>query len=725
MGFVLVAAGLFSARGFVVPSRRLVAARRRALVMDVVVDDGAKIPKRKVALLMGYKGSGYYGLQRQPDDEVPTIESELVRALAAARVVSEANAGDLGKIGWSRAARTDKRVSAARQVVAGKLQVGDGDLEGAIARINAALPPEIRVFDAVRVTKGFDTKRACDRRRYAYMLPSIVLASPALVDAAFGEVGRDDAAVERMRGNIIEAKKRRHSYDWGLTDDERASVARRLASFRVSDDVVARLRDFLKGYLGTQNYHNFTSRINAHSDQAKRYVIAFDASPPFSFDENDGAEWLQLSVVGQSFMLHQIRKMVAVAAEASRTSRHAGDILSRLCDPDVDVPLQLVPGDGLYLGEPIFATYNKYKADPNAGRLKLDWSPGHPKFDVINEFRRDVVEAGILHRGDPRALGPWVDYLWMLKVFGFPLSPDDPRHEVNDSPDDGTRVAWYAHRAAVEKKFPPVLLINGWGGAARDWGGLVRRLSQFRDVVCFDQRGVGGSEVPWNYSVRLMANDARAVASDVVADAPCDVVGFSLGGLVAQQLVFDYPEAVRRLALCSTSPGGKRCAEYVSTDFFDVLDDYEDSLCDDDDDAASHADRVAREKQRRRAAAAFFVNGLPTPWVASRVDALKKVVDRFVDPTFVARPAKGIHGQKQAVLKFNAADADLAAVTAPTLVLHGDVDPVLDPHCATLLLSSIPNATILLLAGVGHHAYIQEPLEWLQAILDFFDDDAK
>lgn len=71
---------------------------------------GTKIPKRKVALLLGYQGAKYYGLQRQPGDCVPTIESELERALAAAGLVSEANQGDLSKIGWTRAARTDKAV---------------------------------------------------------------------------------------------------------------------------------------------------------------------------------------------------------------------------------------------------------------------------------------------------------------------------------------------------------------------------------------------------------------------------------------------------------------------------------------------------------------------------------------------------------------------------------------------------------------------------------------
>ena len=77
----------------------------------------ARTPKRKLALLLGYNGRAYHGLQRQSDDDLKTIEGEMRLALRKAGAVSEQNAEDLAKISWSRSARTDKRVSAARQVV--------------------------------------------------------------------------------------------------------------------------------------------------------------------------------------------------------------------------------------------------------------------------------------------------------------------------------------------------------------------------------------------------------------------------------------------------------------------------------------------------------------------------------------------------------------------------------------------------------------------------------
>lgn len=323
------------------------------------------------------------------------------------------------------------QVSAARQVVTAKILAKDEDLETALSRLNAALPSDIRVFDAVRVTKGFDSKRSCDRRRYTYMLPSMLLAPDEAVRSAFARFGRDDAAIEDIRARIIEYKKHGGDMvDWRLPEDVAASLAREWAEFRAEPDVVARLRAFLAAYCGTRNFHNFTSGMPGHMEAAKRHIVEFVAAEPGVYGPEHTAEWIRLSVVGQSFMLHQIRKMVAVATQAARLAKPAS-LLEELCDKEVDVPLQLVPGVGLYLGEPIFESYNRFKAKDE--RPRIEWTSDHPKFADIEAFRTDVVEAGIVQEGAPAALTPFVNYLWMIRIFGFPLSKDEPRHPVNNT----------------------------------------------------------------------------------------------------------------------------------------------------------------------------------------------------------------------------------------------------------------------------------------------------
>ena len=268
---------------------------------------------------------------------------------------------------------------------------------------------------------------------------------------------------------------------------------------------------------------------------------------------------------------------------------------------------------------------------------------------------------------------------------------------------DGTRIAYTATAGGGT----PTLLINGWAGCAADWGSLVDRLgASGRRVVAFDPRGFGASGDGAAASVRTLSEDALAVARAVgSSEAPVDIIGWSLGGLVAQELCCAAPSEVRRAVLASTSPGGDDFdRELISRDFFDVFDGW------------SEDDTREGEIERRRAAAAAFVHASPERWVSNNVDALKADVDAFVA---VRRAAAAIRGQKACAL---APFPDCARLPEKRyLVLHGDVDPVVDAALAARLAERAPGAKLLLLAGVGHRAWAQEPDEWCARVLDFLD----
>ncbi|KAG5457904.1 MAG: pseudouridine synthase [Olpidium bornovanus] len=102
-----------------------------------------RAPKRKVVLLMGYCGTKFRGMQVNPGTF--TVEGELIRALCKIGSISEANAGDSKKVQLRRAARTDKGVHAAGQVVSMKLVV---DIESFLGKLNAELDEDIRVYGA-------------------------------------------------------------------------------------------------------------------------------------------------------------------------------------------------------------------------------------------------------------------------------------------------------------------------------------------------------------------------------------------------------------------------------------------------------------------------------------------------------------------------------------------------------------------------------------------------
>lgn len=149
-------------------------------------------------------------------------------------------------------------VSAARQIVSLKLPE---NLD--IRKINAYLPDEIRVFSYRRVTKGFNSKSQCDSRTYTYMLPTVAFAN---------------------QNETVEQK-----------------------NYRVPAEVLQKVRETLQNFVGTKNFHNYTSKKKPTDPSACRYMKSFVCEEPFIRRDT---EFAVLKVQGQSFMLHQIRKMV-------------------------------------------------------------------------------------------------------------------------------------------------------------------------------------------------------------------------------------------------------------------------------------------------------------------------------------------------------------------------------------------------------------------------------
>ena len=130
-------------------------------------------PKRKWALNFGYLGSQYQGLQVNP--EANTVEKHLEKALFLAGGIVESNFANLHKIQWTRTARTDRGVHAVMQCCAMKLIIPLDKRNDFMINVNSFLPIDIKMHSLSKVTKNFNSKMHCSKRRYHYLLPTYML----------------------------------------------------------------------------------------------------------------------------------------------------------------------------------------------------------------------------------------------------------------------------------------------------------------------------------------------------------------------------------------------------------------------------------------------------------------------------------------------------------------------------------------------------------------------
>ncbi len=129
------------------------------------------LKKVKVAMVLGYIGSNYHGLQYNPGEKAPpTIEKEVERALFKIGCILDSNYGSIDKISWARSSRTDKGVHAARVVLTMKLLVDpawvqtDFTIPDVINRANAELPGDIKIFSCCKVRGGFRARESVNWR---------------------------------------------------------------------------------------------------------------------------------------------------------------------------------------------------------------------------------------------------------------------------------------------------------------------------------------------------------------------------------------------------------------------------------------------------------------------------------------------------------------------------------------------------------------------------------
>src|SRR4051794_17009315 len=249
---------------------------------------------------------------------------------------------------------------------------------------------------------------------------------------------------------------------------------------------------------------------------------------------------------------------------------------------------------------------------------------------------------------------------------------------------------------------PPLIGLHHFRGNLDSWDpALVDRLAQDREVLLINNRGVGGSTGTVPENVTTMARDALSFI-DALGLKEIDLLGFSLGGFVAQELVLLRPRLVRRLVLAGTAPQGGPDLHRWSDDVY--------ALATADEPTAEHLLSLfftATEQSR-----------------AKGMESIGRLYQREVDrdePTDLATR----DAQLAAITAWGIPDGSklnrLAGITQPTLVANGDNDTMMHTPNSHLLAERLPDARLRIYPDAGHGFLNQYPEQFADDVNAFLE----
>ncbi|HEX2675463.1 MAG TPA: alpha/beta hydrolase [Polyangiales bacterium] len=241
-----------------------------------------------------------------------------------------------------------------------------------------------------------------------------------------------------------------------------------------------------------------------------------------------------------------------------------------------------------------------------------------------------------------------------------------------------------------------ILLIQGLGGHASEWGEpfLAPLAERFR-VARMDNRGIGQSESSVTQWTMLdMANDAVAVL-DALGAQRANVLGTSMGGMIAQQVALAHRARVAKLVLMSTTAGGASAVppwpEAVAL--------------------FSPPQGMSLADQRR-----WSLRVITGPGFAEA--NAQKIEDMVQLRLRVPTKGRVFQSQLEAIFNSDRSEA-VRQLDLPTLVIHGTEDSLVPVGNGKELAARIPGAKLELLEGCGHMPHLEMPARCAKLILDF------
>ncbi len=241
----------------------------------------------------------------------------------------------------------------------------------------------------------------------------------------------------------------------------------------------------------------------------------------------------------------------------------------------------------------------------------------------------------------------------------------------------------------------PLVLLHGWGMHSGVWQPLIKKLSAQYMLYLVDLPGMGNSRPIEPYHLHALADEVAQVIPGV-----SDVLGWSLGGLVAQRIALNQPDRIRRLVLVGSTPcfvnkagwdaginpaNFESFAQAVNSDYKATILQFLTLQCMKADDARSTLKQLRASFETR-----------PTPTQTTLQRALQILLDADLRD-------------------------EVASIRKPTLLIHGDRDTLAPVQAAHWMMQQLPQGFLRVMSGSAHAPFLSHSEQFIAALSQFLE----
>lgn len=284
-----------------------------------------------------------------------------------------------------------------------------------------------------------------------------------------------------------------------------------------------------------------------------------------------------------------------------------------------------------------------------------------------------------------KLLKRWAYVLAMYFLIGLPISKAQNNHKTAETKFIIVKGAKFAYRTFGKQTGVPLVFLQHFTGTMDNWDPAVTNgFALSRRVILFDNRGIGSSEGETPNTMEAMAEDAAAFI-EALGLKQVDLLGFSVGGFIAQHMAVNHPTLIRKIILAGTAPRGG-----------DITDNAP----------------VLENKEKRTGPEMLlylFFDATPTSQEQGK-EFLKRIMERQ-DKRDADTKLPSILAQNEAINKYrddkNTGFPMLAMINHPVLVVNGVRDRMVPTHNSYDLETHLKNARLILYPDSGHGAIFQ------------------